>query len=134
MLQRLTMDPRVIAISCNVTYWDRLRWRDTLGQAANTELQRRYAARGIANGQIYTPQAAINGAVGVIGSRTQQIDSAIAAAALGRHVPIRITATGIETIKAAPVHEPRLIAIARARRVNVGTGENGNRRHSYQTR
>ena len=50
----------VLALSCNVDYWDYLGWKDTLASPDNTERQRDYApARG--DGQVYTPQLVVNG-------------------------------------------------------------------------
>lgn len=47
VMEKLARDPRVVAITRPVTYWDRLGWKDTLARPANTELQRDYTKRGI---------------------------------------------------------------------------------------
>ena len=49
LLQR----PDLIPIAFHVTYWDRLGWRDTLGDAAFTERQQWYA--GLLGKGLYTP-------------------------------------------------------------------------------
>lgn len=131
VLERLTNDPGVIAISRNVTYWDRLGWRDTLGRAANTALQQRYAARGVDNGGIYTPEAVINGAAGVVGSRAAEVNRAIDEGARARRMALRVSADRAATAAAAPGQELRFIAIASRRSVTIGRGENGGRQLNY---
>ena len=65
----LAKDPSLIALTFPVTYWDYLGWKDTLGQPAFTKRQKLYAkARG--DGQIYTPQAVVNGAAHTAGITT----------------------------------------------------------------
>ena len=62
LAERLTKEPGLLVISRPVTYWDRLGWKDTLAREENTQLQRAYAARGLAgeNG-VFTPQIVIDG-------------------------------------------------------------------------
>src|SRR6218665_1299388 len=63
----LARNPELIALTLPVTYWDYLGWKDTLGKASFAKRQKYYAkARG--DGQVYTPQAVINGASHVLGS------------------------------------------------------------------
>ncbi len=77
--------PDVLVISRPVTYWDRLGWRDTLALPENTDLQRAYAARGLAgrNG-VYTPQAVVDGHSGTVGSRAGDIDELLRQAGSAR--------------------------------------------------
>lgn len=131
VLQRLADDPTVVAVSRNVTYWDRLGWRDTLGRAGNTALQQRYAARGVDNGEIYTPQAVINGRSGVVGSREAELTRAIDAGARARRTGVRVTADSASTLAPAAGQELRFIAVASRRAVDIGRGENGGRQVAY---
>ncbi len=63
----LARDPGLITLTFPVTYWDYLGWKDTLGQQAFTKRQKLYAkARG--DGQVYTPQAVVNGVSHIVGS------------------------------------------------------------------
>jgi hypothetical protein len=72
----LSKDPSVIALTLPVTYWDYLGWKDTLGQEAFTKRQKFYAkARG--DGQVYTPQAVINGAGHLVGSDKADIERGV---------------------------------------------------------
>jgi hypothetical protein len=77
VLKDLTREPGLIALTFPVTYWDYLGWKDTLAHDQFSQRQRSYAiARG--DGQVYTPQAVVNGAVHVIGSDRAAIDKAVA--------------------------------------------------------
>lgn len=72
----LAKDPRLITLTLPVTYWDYLGWKDTLGQEIFSKRQKLYAkARG--DGQIYTPQAVVNGAAHIVGSDKGGIDKLV---------------------------------------------------------
>jgi hypothetical protein len=78
LLQQLAKRPDIVALSFPVTYWDYLGWKDTLARPENAERQRHYAAaRG--DGQVYTPQAIVNGLEGCVGSDLPEIESAVRA-------------------------------------------------------
>ena len=87
LLAGLAKDPDVIAISLPVDYWDRLGWKDTFAKHAFTERQQAYAAvRG--DGQVYTPQAVVNGSEHVVGSQAAAIEAAIGATSQNLRVPL----------------------------------------------
>jgi hypothetical protein len=66
----------VLALSYHVDYWDYLGWKDTLGSPKFTERQRNYAkARN--DGQVYTPQAVVNGVSHVNGASARDLESAL---------------------------------------------------------
>jgi hypothetical protein len=72
LLVEIARNPAVIALTLPVTYWDYLGWKDTLGQDAFTKRQKLYAkTRG--DGQVYTPQAVVNGAAHMVGSDASEI-------------------------------------------------------------
>lgn len=76
LLGELAKDPRIVALTLPVTYWDYLGWKDTLGRDNFTKRQKFYAkARG--DGQVYTPQAVINGASHLVGSDKTEIEAAL---------------------------------------------------------
>lgn len=76
VLQTLAADPKLIALTFPVDYWDYLGWKDTLASPRNSDRQRAYAkARG--DGAIYTPQLIVNGLVHVNGAQKSDISSAI---------------------------------------------------------
>ena len=68
----------VIALSCHVTYWNHLHWKDTLSKSFCTDRQRDYGAK-IARGRVYTPQMVINGQYEFVGSRSGRAKAAIKA-------------------------------------------------------
>jgi hypothetical protein len=83
----------ILALSFNVDYWDMLGWKDTLASHDNTERQRNYAlARG--DGQVYTPQAVVDGRVHVVGSNRDEIEAALKANAGALAVPISLSLSG----------------------------------------
>jgi len=76
LFSELAKDPRLITLTLPVTYWDYLGWKDTLGQEVFSKRQKLYAkARG--DGQIYTPQAVVNGTAHIVGSDRGGIDKLV---------------------------------------------------------
>jgi hypothetical protein len=127
-LARYAADPRVVAISRPITYWDDLGWRDTLARQANTDLQRAYVARGVAD-EAYTPQAVIQGETALIGGRTGAIHRAVdeAAARPGPRLGVARNGGGrLLTLVGAVAHGAviRLLALRARVPVAIGRGEN----------
>jgi hypothetical protein len=76
LFTELAKDPKLITLTLPVTYWDYLGWKDTLGQEIFGKRQKLYAkARG--DGQIYTPQAVVNGTTHIVGSDKGGIDKLV---------------------------------------------------------
>jgi hypothetical protein len=137
LAERLTKEPGLLVISRPVTYWDRLGWKDTLAREENTQLQRAYAARGLAgeNG-VFTPQIVIDGNRGAVGSNEaiirQLIDyEAAAPAALSvRKLGDGSLAVGMAGTTERPA-ELVLVALRSHVTVRIVAGENGNRSIGY---
>jgi hypothetical protein len=130
VLGRLARDPGIVAITRPVTYWDRLGWRDTLGREANTDLQRAYAARGLGDGSVFTPEAVVHGATGMIGSREAAVRSA--AATVSRAVTLSVVGDRVSAGTAVQNGaQIKFIAVANRRQVRIGGGENGGRLIDY---
>lgn len=132
----------VLAISMPVDYWDYLGWKDTLGNAKNSERQRNYArARG--DGQVYTPQAVVNGMFHVNGASRRDIDDAIAESErqlAANRVPLRSwTERGSLMIEAGPAQDGATIkeatiwlaVIQKSTDVTIERGENRGRTLTY---
>jgi len=66
----------IIALSCNVTYWNHLHWEDTLSKEFCTQRQRGYVNSLESRGP-YTPQTVINGKYEMVGSRKNKVLNAI---------------------------------------------------------
>lgn len=139
LIAELADDPDLVILTRPVTYWDRLGWRDTLAREENTQLQRRYAQqlqRG--GGRAYTPQAVVNGRIGLVGSRRGELVSAVAevrgnAESLGiditgdRDAGYRVTISG----RYADNATVRLLALDTSEQVAIGRGENTGRTVHY---
>ena len=76
LLNKLAERPDVIALSFPVSYWDYLGWKDTLARPENSERQRSYA-RILGDGEVYTPQAIVNGMQNCLGNRLADIETAV---------------------------------------------------------
>lgn len=139
VLKDLTREPGVIALSFPVTYWDYLGWKDTLAHDLFSQRQRSYAtARG--DGQVYTPQAVINGAVHVIGSDRAAIDKAMASQGRmelpvtveldepGQRLRLSAAASRGDTARPGSVW---VMPVMRERTVVIARGENKGRTITY---
>lgn len=126
----------ILVISRPVTYWDRLGWRDTLAKPENTDLQRAYAARGLAgrNG-VYTPQAVIDGRGGTVGSSAGQIEALVKQAVPKRQSAPELTLTGDGRVTvsgaAGATAQLSLVALDSQESVSIALGENRNRTITY---
>ncbi|MGA7806079.1 DUF1223 domain-containing protein [Bradyrhizobium sp.] len=68
----------VLPLAFHVTYWDRLGWKDPFSLDAATNRQDRYGHR-FGDGS-YTPEIVVDGASSHVGSRRDDVESAIEAA------------------------------------------------------
>src|SRR5688572_22135240 len=76
LLGELAADPRLIALTVSVDYWDYLGWRDTLALHAHSMRQKGYANhRGDRN--VYTPQMVLNGVAEAIGNKRSAVERVI---------------------------------------------------------
>ena len=128
----------VITLSLPVDYWDRLGWKDTLAKPAFTARQQAYGqSRG--DGQVYTPQAVLNGKSHFVGSSRSGLETALAAPS---EFPIALdvsrTASGIHVsvagqtaAKVAQSATVLALPIVSVREVAVGRGENANNHLTY---
>jgi hypothetical protein len=135
LFEKLARDPDLITLSLPVDYWDRLGWKDTLARHAFTERQAAYA-NGRGDGQVYTPQAVINGAEHVVGSQRRAIDAAVAQAAASLAVPVRIDRAGDNLVVtvgsgADTTGTVALVPFLAAREVRIGRGENARSTVTY---
>lgn len=132
----------VIALTFNVDYWDYLGWKDTLADPAYGARQRDYAkARG--DGQVYTPQAVVNGLMHVVGSQEAALERAIGVSMRklnGERVPISVSVEGdalLVNVGAAPdgaTVKPATVWLALIKRseiVKIKRGENRGKTITY---
>lgn len=138
-LAELAEDPRVIALSLHVDYWDYIGWTDAFAQGHFTERQKSYA-RYAGSRMIYTPQMVIGGldrvegtapadVVKLIGRHLAQRPAvALALARQGGDITIRADAPGAFATPAS-VYLVRYIPSAR---VTIEKGENAGRTVDYR--
>jgi hypothetical protein len=81
----------VIALAWHVDYWDDIGWPDTFGAAENSDRQRAYA-ESWGSSRIFTPQMIVNGLKGVVGSRDNDVEGALAEARL--ELPVKLELKG----------------------------------------
>ena len=137
LLGELAQNPDVLALSFPVDYWDYIGWKDTLAQPAFTARQKAYAgARG--DGQVYTPQAVVNGVAHAVGSDRAEVQSAIAAATArgDLSVPVRLAKAGaglrVEVgAGAGKAADVWLLRVTHEKSVAIGRGENSGRSVTY---
>jgi hypothetical protein len=138
VLGELAGDPSLIVMSMPVDYWDYIGWKDTLASPECTKRQKGYAAaRG--DGQVYTPQAVIDGLVHVVGANRDDIVSAVASKALAKGaltLDVAINAAGgrLSVDVGAGAAQPAsvvLLEIEPQATVAVGRGENEGRTLTY---
>ncbi len=129
----------VIALTLPVTYWDYLGWKDTLGKDSFAKRQKFYAkARG--DGQVYTPQAVINGASHVVGSDKAEIERVARQpgdTAFVAELALKEDAGALQ-VNLAPLGEPIertagvwVLATSRMVTVPIARGENQGKTVSY---
>lgn len=136
LFAQLAHDPQFIVLSLPVDYWDRLGWKDTFAKHGFTERQRAYAfMRG--DGQVYTPQAVVNGSEHANGASMMAI-GASAETTTPPRLPVQAKQHGEEievAVDAARPGSPRatvvLLPYLGSREVAVGRGENSGTKITY---
>ena len=126
----------VVALSCHVTYWNHLHWKDTLSQPFCTKKQSEYSkARGKRGS--FTPELLVNGRHSSVGSRGWEVKKAVKA---GDGEVLRV---GVQKVaEGVRITLPELPAFGRGYSVevlgykpshvqNIGSGENKDRQVAY---
>ena len=137
LLATLAKDPDLIALSLPVDYWDRLGWKDTFAKHAFTQRQQAYAAmRG--DGQVYTPQAVVNGSEHAVGSQALAIETAVGETSANLRLPLsaeRKAENILVSVGAADGQVAQgtvvLLPVLASREVAIGRGENARRTVTY---
>lgn len=131
----LARDPSLVVLSLPVDYWDYIGWKDTFASPACTARQKGYAAaRG--DGQVYTPQAVVDGTAHVVGSDRKALESAIASRASSLKVDVGASvANGRVSVDvgagAAGKASVWLAEILPRATVEIGRGENAGKTLDY---
>ena len=134
LFAKLAADPQFIVLSLPVDYWDRLGWKDTFAKHAFTERQYAYArVRG--DGQVYTPQAVVNGSEHANGANRRAIDAS-AETTSDLSVPVSAERMGDDIVVSVGGGAPQAATIVvlpyfASREVAVGRGENAREKLTY---
>jgi hypothetical protein len=137
LLGELASDPRLIALSLAVDYWDYLGWRDTLALHAHSVRQKGYSThRG--DRHVYTPQIVLNGVAEVIGNNRSAIEHAVTKIETKKllAIPVGLTRTdknieieiGAGTGPAASVW---IVSVTQKQPVAIERGENRGKTITY---
>lgn len=121
----------VIVLSEHVDYWDYLGWKDPFSAKTFTQRQQMYA-RIEGNGDVYTPEAVIDGRFSTVGSNRPNLLKALTASGANPKFPLNLSITkyaGALQIEAPNRENGDLwIAIAQDKAVSrVEHGENAGR-------
>lgn len=135
MLDALSRRPDVVALAYHVDYWDYIGWQDTFGRKENSDRQRDYA-QSWGSSRIFTPQLVVNGAGGVVGSRQNEVESALGTASLPLEVSLATTPDNMLEVDVAPrPGQPDavvwLITFLDRAEVDIGRGENKGKKVTY---
>lgn len=141
LLAELASDPSLVALSVPIDIWDYLGWKDTLAVPRNTLRQKAYAqARG--DGQVYTPQAVVNGSLHVLGSDKSAIETALATSRkhgamslAGLTITVadgRMNVSVPEGKDVSANAEAWLCGLFRSATIAIGRGENKGRTVTYR--
>ena len=77
-------DVEIVGLSEHVDYWDSLGWKDPYSSPLFTERQQVYGSR-LGRGNVYTPQAVVDGRVELVGSDEALLREAAAKSATQSH-------------------------------------------------
>lgn len=134
VLGQIAQDGRVIALSCNVTYWDHLGWKDTLSKQFCTDRQHAYAASLKARGP-YTPQAVINGRYDAVGSREAVVRGMMARAGGVHTIELETAENGTLSVTLPEINPGAytlsLFAFDKTHAQKIPSGENRGRTVNY---
>lgn len=137
-------DRPVYALSFHVDYWNRLGWTDPYSDAAYSRRQRQYSET--LDVDTYTPQIVVNGQEAMVGSRAQEVHSAISSALdEAAEVDVALAVDSIATPLTVgyrvegdvpPKAHLQLAVVERGLSQNVTSGENAGRtlRHANVVR
>ncbi|MCK1719504.1 DUF1223 domain-containing protein [Bradyrhizobium sp. 141] len=121
----------ILPLAFHVTYWDRLGWKDPFSLEAATSRQDRYGRR-FGDGS-YTPEMVVDGGVGLVGSRRDEVNAAIDHAKRGQQTVAAVRVSKENGNVRIHVGSGRgsgrvlLIGFDHEHTTQIGRGENGGR-------
>ncbi len=124
----------IIALSCNVTYWNHLHWEDTLSKEFCSTRQRSYV-RTLQSRGPYTPQIVINGEDTMVGSSHGKIIKSINQQAAIKTIGLTLDNKNLKiSLPETPsnsVYAINLIIVGNSHTQSIPSGENRGRTVKY---
>ncbi len=127
----------IIALSCNVTYWNHLHWKDTLSKEFCTKRQHQYVQTLKSRGP-YTPQIVINGRKTMVGSQAGKIKWAMQNEAKNNRInsiDLSLTDNNLKIrLPETPSNDSyalNLMVVGKSLTQDIPSGENKGRRVHY---
>jgi hypothetical protein len=137
LLDEMGKRPDVVSLAYHVDYWDYTGWQDTFGAKENTKRQHDYAAAW-GSSRIFTPQLVVNGTSGVVGSKRDKVDAALAGAQLPLNVELTPAAGDVLSVDIAGKPSAGfgeavvwLVTYVDRAEVDIGRGENQGQKVAY---
>ena len=138
LLVKLDKQDNTITLSCHVTYWNYLGWRDTLSKSYCDNRQRTYQSALKGNRGVYTPQMVINGRFGAVGSRERTVGQAITIMARENRIqPIKLSIVEVKIKAQLPAlnnqekYQLILLGTTGTQTVPISRGENSGKTLTY---
>ncbi len=138
VLDKIAKNSNVIALSCHVTYWDHLDWKDTLSKKFCTSRQRDYGDNIKGSSRIYTPQLIINGQAEMIGSDKVKVINAISTFSKNGIPVITLAQSGDDILEVTMPNlsggpfEVFMMGVKNKHVENIASGENQGRTVTYR--
>jgi len=143
-LGELAERENIIALSCHVTYWNYIGWKDTFSRRFCDDRQRQYQSV-LLDGRrgVYTPQMVVNGRYAGVGSRRHVIESIVAFDQKNNRSPLlidlRISGDQLiiemppqaESTSIPPISHLFLLGTSGEHLLSIGRGENAGKKLSY---
>lgn len=136
ILSTLSKRDNIITLSCHVTYWNYLGWRDTLSLSGCDKRQSRYQQY-LRSSSNYTPQLVVNGYGHAVGSQIGKVEALIKKA--GKQQPLKPLKLSLQqnqlSVQIAPLASNtrfiELFYLAKSHEQSIGRGENAGRKIVY---
>lgn len=138
LLAELDQD-HTITLSCHVSYWNYLGWKDTFSKPYCDNRQRIYQSALKGNPGVYTPQMVINGRYGAVGSREPTVNQAIKIMARENRIErldLHVESAGTLVLKLPALdvkqqYQLILMGTSGTQTVPINRGENGGKMLDY---
>jgi hypothetical protein len=139
LLGNLRNQANIIALSCHVTYWNHLGWKDTFSHPFCDNRQRNYQAQLKGNSGVYTPQIVVSGRYGAVGSQASRVSRLINVANKNtplQRIKLSITNNGQLKIELPNTQTDQkqqllLFGTSGSHHLPITSGENGRKKLHY---